>query len=165
MRLDECTFWMRGPPETDDFCPGQEGRQGERADESLTGAPGSRTSPRVLSPTGDADPTLPALLHAPWPVTTRRGPGQTKPPPSPCPGCPSSLAAQHPAFQGRNGGAPRRHLGGTQRRAGVARHGGGVRSSPREPSFAPIFIRGPPKHPGLSPVSAGGGWASHQALV
>lgn len=34
--------------------------------------------------------------------------------------------------------------------------GGGVRSSPHGPSFAPILIQGPPKHRGLSPVSAGG---------
>lgn len=68
MRLDECTFWMRGPPETDDFCPGQEGRQGERADESLTSAPGTTTRPWVLSPANDADSSLLSLLHAPWPV-------------------------------------------------------------------------------------------------
>lgn len=63
MRLDECTFWMRGPPETDDFCPGQEGRQGERADESLTDALGTRTSPRVLPLTVTLTPS--ALLCVP----------------------------------------------------------------------------------------------------
>lgn len=50
MRLEECTFWMRGPPETDDFCPGQEGRQGERADENLTSAPDTTRRPWTLSP-------------------------------------------------------------------------------------------------------------------
>lgn len=63
MRLDECTFWMRGPPETDDFCPGQEGRQGERADESLTSAAGT-TRPWVLSPT---NPSISPPCT--WPVT------------------------------------------------------------------------------------------------
>lgn len=75
----------------------------------------------------------------------------------PPPAAPPAFAAQHPAFQGDNGGAPQRHPGKGRGSATWRGCGVGVCSSPYGPSFAPIFIRGPPKHPGLSPVSAGGG--------
>lgn len=92
MRLDECTFWMRGPPETDDFCPGQEGRQGERADEILPTAPGTTTTPWVPSPT---NPSVSPPCTLAW--DTRSGAGQTNPcHPHSC--CPSGLVVQHLSF-------------------------------------------------------------------